>query len=635
MIDLLWLVPALPLLSFLVLLLFGLNLSQRIVSWIGAGSIGLACFITMGIGCDLIFTPPPNHAHTQILWTWFEVAGFRPEIAFHLDALSLVMMLVVTGVGFLIHLYSVGYMQTDDSYSRFFAKMNLFVAMMLLLVMADNLLLLYVGWEGVGLCSYLLIGFWYKEPDNCTAAQKAFIVTRVGDTAMALGFFMLVTQLNTLQVGELMKNATQQWGHGSGMATAAALLLLGGAVGKSGQLPLQTWLPDAMAGPTPVSALIHAATMVTAGVYLIARTHVLFALAPTAQFLVAVVGALTLLIAGFSALTQSDIKRVLAYSTISQIGYMFLALGVGAWSAAMFHFMTHAFFKALLFLGAGVVIQALHHEQNIFRMGGLARSLPTVFWTFLVGAGCLAGIPLITSGFYSKDAILWYAFSLEGGSVWFYLAGLIGAFMTAIYTFRMVFITFFGEAKGHIHHRPGPAMMIPLIILAAFALLAGFIELPHNFGHVQLFSHQMDTVFADVASAHGEAGHAPAIPEGVLQLVAGLVSLLGVGIAYYLFILQSSLPNQWANTPLGVKLHGFLLRGWDFDWLYDTLFVKPFIRIAEINKADIVDSLYNGLASLTRWGHLNLLWTQNGQVRWYATGLVVGAIILMGVMIFL
>ncbi len=634
MLELLWLVPAVPFLGFLLLLFFGCLLPKQAVGVLGAGSVGLSALFAFLTGYSFIAQPPPDHAFTQVLWTWFDVGGFAPQVAFRLDALSLVMTLVVTVVGFLIHLYSIGYMHEDEDYIRFFAGMNLFVAMMLILVLADDLLLLYVGWEGVGFCSYFLIGFWYRDPANCTAAQKAFIVTRVGDTAMAIGFFLLVTQLGTLQIQDLMHKATQQWAPGSGMAVAATLLLLGGAVGKSGQLPLQTWLPDAMAGPTPVSALIHAATMVTAGVYLIARTYVLFTLAPGVQFFVGVVGALTLLLAGFSALVQTDIKRVLAYSTISQIGYMFLGLGVGAWSAAMFHFTTHAFFKALLFLAAGAVIHALHHEQNIFKMGGLRKELPTVFWTFLIGAGCLAGIPLITSGFYSKDAILWYAFSLEGGSVWLYLAGLIGAFFTSIYTFRMVFIAFFGEAKGHIHHRPGPVMIVPLVILALFAFGAGFIELPHNFGPVQKFSDLMNTAFAETL-AHTAEVHEPAIPEVVLQVLAGIVSLVGVAIAYVLFLKSPGKVQAFSQTPKGVWLNGFLLRGWEFDWLYDTLFVKPYVFLAEINKSDIVDGFYNGMGSIVRWGHLHLTWTQTGLVRWYAAGIALGAVILMGALVFL
>src|SRR6266566_2667567 len=320
--------------------------------------------------------------------------------------------------------------------------MDLFGASMLILLLGSNLRLLYLGWEGVGLCSYLLIGFWYRDPANGLAARKAFVITRVGDTAMAIGLFLLFTDLGTLEIQPLMQRAAQVWPAGAGPAIAAAGLLLGGALGKSAQLPLQTWLPDAMAGPTPVSALIHAATMVTAGVYLIARTHVLYDLAPPVRTAVAVIGALTLLLAGFSALNQKDIKRILAYSTISQIGYMFLALGVGAWSAAIFHFMTHAFFKSLLFLAAGVVVQHLHDEHDIFKMGGLRRRMPLAFWTFLAGAVSLAAVPFIDAGFYSKDLILWEAWSGGPGGHWLFAAGLIGAFLTAIYTFRPVFVAF-------------------------------------------------------------------------------------------------------------------------------------------------------------------------------------------------
>src|SRR6185437_5064668 len=389
MLDLLWLVPAVPLIGFLVLALAGGWLSRGMIALVGVGSTGLSMGVAWLVGIAFIASAPSIQTYDQTLWTRLDVSGLAPTIGFYLDPLSLVMMLVITLVGFLIHLYSAEFMIGDEGYRRFFAYMNLFVAAMLTLVLADNLLLLYLGWEGVGLCSYLLIGFWYREPANGAAAQKAFIVTRLGDVALAIGLLLLFTHLGTLNIQDLMRRAIEQWPVGSGLAAITAFLLLGGAVGKSAQLPLQTWLPDAMAGPTPVSALIHAATMVTAGMYLIARTHVLYSLAPTAQTAVAVIGAVTLLLASCSALVQRDFKRVLAYSTISQIGYMFLALGVGAWAAALFHFTTHAFFKALLFLAAGVVIQSLHEEHDIYRMGGLRKLLPVPFWTFLIGAASL------------------------------------------------------------------------------------------------------------------------------------------------------------------------------------------------------------------------------------------------------
>ena len=360
MLAYLWLIPLLPFAGFFILAVFGRMLSKRTAAWIGVGGVGLSALLSVLTGVRFLSSPPEGAFFRQTLWSWIEAAEFSPSVSYYLDSLSLVFILIITIVGFLIHLYSVEFMEEDEGFKRFFAYMNLFVGAMLTLVLADNLVLMYLGWEGVGLGSYLLIGFWYQDPANGYAARKAFIMTRIGDTALALGLFFLFSSFGTLNIAEITTAAPQDWSPGTRQATWAALLLLGGALGKSAQLPLQTWLPDAMAGPTPVSALIHAATMVTAGVYLIARMHTVFELAPSVMTLVAVIGAATLLLAGFSALTQSDIKRVLAYSTISQIGYMFLALGLGAWSAAVFHFFTHAFFKALLFLGAGAVILAMH-----------------------------------------------------------------------------------------------------------------------------------------------------------------------------------------------------------------------------------------------------------------------------------
>jgi NADH-quinone oxidoreductase subunit L len=352
--ELLWLVPALPFFGALTLILIGAKVNRKVIPLIGAGSVGLAALVTILVGID--FMQGHDRFFVRILWTWLNVGGLDPDIGLYLDALSLVFIFVITFVGFLIHVYSAEFMQDDEGYSRFFIFLNLFVGSMLVLVLANNLMMLYLGWEGVGLCSYLLIGFWYKEEKNGYAARKAFLITRVGDTAMAIGFFMLFQSLGTLNIQEILTAAPTQWSVGSDTVVAIAFLLLGGACGKSAQLPLHTWLPDAMAGPSPVSALIHAATMVTAGVYLISRMYGIFELAPNAQLWVGIIGAVTLLMSGFSALTQHDLKRILAYSTISQIGYMFLALGVGAWSSAVFHFMIHAFFKALLFLGAGAVI---------------------------------------------------------------------------------------------------------------------------------------------------------------------------------------------------------------------------------------------------------------------------------------
>ncbi|NDK57479.1 NADH-quinone oxidoreductase subunit L [Pontibacter fetidus] len=626
--NLLWLIPALPFLGALLLILFGTRLSRALVAILGVGSVAVSAFITILLGIEFLSNRP--EFYHQEVWQWFNVAGFSPSIAFHVDALSIVFVFVITFVGALIHFYATAYMADDQNYSRFFACMNLFVGSMLMLVMADNLLLLYLGWEGVGLCSYLLIGFWYKEPENGYAARKAFIITRVGDTAMAIGLFMLFQTFGTLHIQTILSEAPEVWSVGSQMAIIVALLLLGGAVGKSGQLPLQTWLPDAMAGPTPVSALIHAATMVTAGVYLIARMYVIFELAPMAQTIVAIVGAVTLLLAGFSALTQYDLKRVLAYSTISQIGYMFLALGVGAWSAGIFHFMIHGFFKALLFLCAGAIIMALHHEQDMRKMGGLRHKMPVVYWTFLIGAASLAALPLITAGFYSKDQILWYALAGENGNLWLYLAGLFGAFITSIYTFRMVFITFFGESKTHLEHPPGKVITIPLIILAILSLVGGFIELPHNFGHVTLFSDLLAPVLPGISANEGLAAN-----EWMFQLIAAVVSLGGVLVAYLFYIKSPQLLASIERSGFAMALHRFWHSGWGFDTLYDALIVQPYVFISKLNKRDFIDSFYTGLARLAEGFHVMFSETQNGVLRNYVAGIVVGAIMILTISLFL
>lgn len=630
MLDLLWLVPTIPFLSFLILVFLGARLSKKHTALVGVGSVGLSALIAVLIGIRFMTSPPEGAAFTQTLWTWIGVGNFTPGFTLHLDALSLLMMLVVTVVGFLIHLYSIEYMADDESFARFFAYMNLFISMMLMLVLGANLLLLYLGWEGVGLCSYLLIGFWYKDPENGYAARKAFVVTRVGDTAMAIGLFLLFTQLGTLNIQELLGRASIRWTTGSGYAVAAAALLLGGAVGKSAQLPLQTWLPDAMAGPTPVSALIHAATMVTAGVYLIARTNVIFSLAPSVQLVVAIIGVATLLIAGFSALVQRDIKRVLAYSTISQIGYMFLALGVGAYTAAMFHFMTHAFFKALLFLGAGAVILAQHHKQDMFEMGGLKDKLPVTFWTFLAGSAALAAVPLVTSGFYSKDMILWYALTSKSGSSWLWLGGLIGAFITGIYTFRMVFLTFYGKSKTAVDHVPGKAINIPLITLAVLSLIGGFVLMPHSMGHFAPLGELLHSALPEVHAYHRSIG-----TELLFQLIAVVVSLSGIYLAYHFFLKKPELAKKTATLPGAPKLRRLWSTGWQFDWLYDKIIVQPLIWFTRVNKSDVVDLIYRSIAYVAQGFNLLFRQTQTGNVRIYAFGIAAGAVITIAIVVFL
>jgi len=622
MLDFLWLVVALPFLGFLTLVIAGSKLPRQAVAVIGAGSIGLSALLTIIIGIEFIASSDQTTNVTQLIWTWLSVSGFNPGISFFLDPLSLVFIFVITFVGFLIHIYSIEFMYDEEGFSRYFSYMNLFVGSMLTLVLADNLMLLYLGWEGVGLCSYLLIGFWYKDPNNGAAAQKAFIVTRIGDTAMAIGLFLLLQTFSTLDIQNLLHRAPNLLVEDSSLTNAIAFLLLGGALGKSAQLPLHTWLPDAMAGPSPVSALIHAATMVTAGVYLIARMHVFFIMAPDAQMTVAIIGALTLLIAGFSALAQYDIKRVLAYSTISQIGYMFLALGVGAWSAAIFHFMIHAFFKALLFLAAGTVIICLHHEHNMFRMGGIRKELPVVFWTFVIGSASLAALPLVSAGFYSKDLILWYSMAGENGHTILWLMALLGAFTTAIYTFRMVFVTFYGTQKTHITYRPGKLIHVPLITLAVFSVIGGFIELPHSFGHFTLFSDFVNKSLPEISMRIENTG-----TEILFQIIAALTALLGIYIAYYFYILKPQITLNLRYSSSGAFLHDLWLNGWGFDKAYAWLLVNPILVFSKINKNDFIDLIYTGIARVNVLLNHSFSYIQNGNLRWYAMGIVFGTII--------
>lgn len=610
MLDLIWLLPTFPLLGFLSLVLTSGKLPKKTVAFIGAGSIGLS-FVTAAIIAAQFLASGEDYFIKEV-WVWMSVGEFTPGFSFYLDGLSLVMMLIITGVGFLIHLYSTGFMIDDPSYSRFFSYMNLFVASMLMLVLADNLVLLYLGWEGVGLCSYLLIGFWYEKPANGYAARKAFVTTRVGDTSMAIGLFLLFAQLGTLNIQDLLHAAETQWAVGSGIAVAVSLLLLGGAVGKSAQLPLQTWLPDAMAGPTPISALIHAATMVTAGVYLIARTHILFELAPNVQLLVAWIGLITLLMAGFTAMTQHDIKRILAYSTISQIGYMFLGLGVGAWSASVFHLMTHAFFKALLFLAAGTVILSLHHEHDIFKMGGKRKQLPVAFASFMIGSLALAAFPF-TSGYFSKDEILIAALEMDGPGMWLWIGGVIGAFFTGIYSFRLVFVVFFGESKGHHDAKEvaGFSMAVPLMILMVFSLFGGWIQIP------------VDAVFS-----HGEVHeehHVSAVMHAIM--IAG--PLLGIAISYLFFMKKAFDIEKLMANPLAASLHKFWFSGWGMDALYNFLFIRPFLFLARINKNDFIDAGYALIVTLTRTAHAMIAKTQTGQLRWYAVTVAAGLVLII------
>jgi NADH-quinone oxidoreductase subunit L len=606
--TMLWLIPFFPLFSATVLVLSTGRMPRQLAALLGAGSVGLSALCVAMVASNYL---DQGTVQELTLWTWIAVDNFTPRIAFYVDGLTIVMMSVITGVGFLIHLYSIEFMWDDESFCRYFAYMNLFVAAMLLLVMADNLLLLYLGWEGVGVCSYLLVGFWYRDPANGQAARKAFVVTRVGDTAMALGLFLLFTELGTLDIQPLMAAANQQWQVGDTLPVVATALLLCGAVGKSAQLPLHTWLPDAMAGPTPVSALIHAATMVTAGVYLIARNYELFLLAPPTLQAVAWIGVATLLLAAFTALAQHDIKRILAYSTISQIGYMFLALGVGAFASGIFHLMTHAFFKALLFLAAGAVIHCLHHEHNIFRMGGLRTRLPVVFWSFLIGSAALAALPF-TSGFYSKDAILLSAWSLPQIGPWLWAGGLLGALLTSIYSFRLVFIVFFGEAHTEPDQQPGWKMAVPLSLLCLLSIVGGWFALP-------------------LAGVLPDKGH-----EGIshtIEYISIGTPLLGLLIAYLLFLGRQVSIDSLTGSRAGKSLQGFFFSGWRIDKLYDALLVHPYTALAHWWRGEPIDHIYNALVALSRWGHRMLTSLQTGELRWYATSMVFGLVLLLAVML--
>jgi NADH-quinone oxidoreductase subunit L len=616
MFDLIWLIPVLPLLSAAILMVAGPRRWRLGVALLGCGSVGLSALITGAIAWT--FKPQP-FPQTQTLWTWLRVGDFAPGVTFRLDALSLTMALVVTGVGFLIHLYSVRFMAGDEGYRRFFAYMNLFVGSMLILVLADNLLLLYLGWEGVGLCSYLLIGFWYREAANARAAVKAFLLTRVGDAALAVALLVIYSHLGTLDIQEVARRAIQDWPVGSPLALAAAALLLAGAVGKSAQLPLQTWLPDAMAGPTPVSALIHAATMVTAGVYLIARMNVLLTLAPPIMALVAIIGAVTLLLGACSALVQTDLKRVLAYSTMSQVGYMFLALGVGAWSAAIFHFVTHAFFKSLLFLAAGVVIMALGEEHDIRKMGGLRRRLPLVFWTFLIGAASLATVPFVTAGFYSKRMILDPALLSILGGPWLLVAGVLGELLTAIYAFRVVFVVFFGQEQREPTPPRGLSLGLPLVVLAIFALVGGGLSWPDlQSGYPTL-----------PAWVQGAGGPLTDYFLSVGDLGELLFPFLGIFLAWLFWVRKPAWSQRLAEARAVDAVRRFWLAGWGFDWLYDSLFVRPYVWLARLDRGDVVDYLYRFLAWVAADLHQTLRLSQTGRLRWYAGGLVLGALILL------
>ena len=617
------LILLLPLLGGIINTLAGRHLPRRVAEWLACGVIWGAFFSTLFVCHDY------QGALRIDLFSWLAAFDFQAPVSLYLDPLSLVMIVMITFVCAVIHTYSVAYMAEDESYVRFFALLNLFVFAMLVLVLAENLPLLYLGWEGVGFCSYALIGFWYREEKNATAGRKAFIVTRIGDTAFGIAIVWMFQLFNTVSITGIN-------GMGAivpmGTITGIGLLLLIGAMGKSAQMPLMVWLPDAMAGPTPVSALIHAATMVTAGVYLLARMFPLIGSSTIAMAAIALTGGLTAFYAATCALAQRDLKRALAYSTISQIGYMMLGVGAGAITAATFHLLVHAFFKALLFLGAGCVITAMHHEQDIFKMGGLKERIPLTFWPFLAGGACLAGLPL-TGGFFSKDSIL-AAVWLRGGTLYggLYLLGLLTAFLTSIYTFRMIYLVFGGDDASGKHCDSAHACKVPrtmemaLLPLALLGLFGGLINLPSYLG-----AGWLGGLFSALTGGkEAEASHSL---ELGMQAVAGVVALAGLGIAHFRYgAVHRQERIAAANGPASAWVE-FFLNGWRFDDLYRFLFIRPYEALArffwqQVDEGVIDDSLDRLAAFLGRSGEGLGSWT-SGRVSVYIVSFAAGAAVLM------
>jgi NADH-quinone oxidoreductase subunit L len=621
MIHLVWPIPALPLAGALVNLALGRRLGRR-AHWVAVPAVGLAFVVAL---LAFLRVWQGHETFAGPLFDWIVAGTFRAPVTLQLDQLSAVMLLVVTGVGFLIHVYSIGYMHDDPDYPRFFIYLNLFVFSMIMLVLAGNFLLLYVFWEAVGLCSYLLIGFWYTRESAANAGKKAFIVNRVGDCGFALGIMLLWTAVGTLEYGEVFAKAPTL---AVGTATAISLLLFMGACGKSAQLPLHTWLPDAMEGPTPVSALIHAATMVTAGVYLVARAHALFERSGVALDVVAWVGVLTAVFAATIGLVQTDIKRVLAYSTVSQLGYMFIGVGVGAYTAGVYHLVTHAFFKALLFLGAGSVIHALSGEQDLRKMGGLARKLPVTWYTMLVATVAIAGLPPF-SGFFSKDEILAGAFF--AGKPAIFALGLVGAALTAFYMGRLLFLTFLGrsrvdhEVAHHVHESP-PVMTVPLAILAVLAAGAGAWGLPGEHGSA------IGRFLAPVLAGGHEAEAAHHGPAWALMAVSVAAALAGVLVAWEMYV-RGRADLAKVGAPQNA-IHRLLLNKYYVDELYDRAIVQPIFALsrwcAEVFDAGVIDGAVNGVATVVERAARRLRRYQTGFVMNYALSMLVGVVALLG-----
>ncbi len=631
--ELIYLTVALPLLGFLINGIFGNRIkNEKVIGLIGSSTIGISFIVTLLAFFETLSLPTDQRQLIVSLFTWLKVGGLDVSFAYQVDQLSLVMALIVTGVGFIIHVYSIGYMHGDKSFWRFFAYLNLFIFAMMNLILADNFVLLFLGWEGVGLCSYLLIGFWYdrrfEKSTTADAAKKAFIVNRIGDFGFLLGMFLIFLTFGSLNFNEVFSRANT-----FSVSTATygfiALFLFIGATGKSAQIPLYVWLPDAMAGPTPVSALIHAATMVTAGVYMVARCSIIFASAPDIMMVVAIIGIMTSFFAATIGLVQNDIKKVLAYSTVSQLGYMFLAMGVGAFGAGIFHVMTHAFFKALLFLGAGSVIHAMHEEQDIQKYGGLKRYMPHTAITFLIAALAISGIPPL-SGFFSKDEILWYSYSNFG--IIFWLAGVITALMTAFYMFRLYFLTFEGKERfGHNKHpHESPKVMtVPLIVLAVLSVIGGFIGIPEVFSgeHGNQFHNWLSPIFADAERKIMQFGFHTHFAEILLMVISVLVAVASIFFARYVYLKSPIIAENFSKRFAG--LHKTLWNKYYVDEFYDAVIVNPIVVVSKnvfwkFTDGKIIDGLNHFIANLLDSLGASLRKFQNGIAQFYALIMVFG-----------
>lgn len=633
------LIVAFPLAGFLFIGLIGSRIkSEKIIGTIGSAAVGIPFIIASAIFVHMVGLDPSARKETIELFTWISAftgsaSAFSASVAYQIDQLSILMTLIVTGVGFLIHVYSIGYMHGDSGFWRYFAYLNLFIFAMLNLVLADNFLLLFLGWEGVGLCSYLLIGFWYEKKFTGDAAKKAFVVNRIGDFGFLLGMFLIFERFGSLNFDAVFAGASVL-SPGSETIFWITLLLFVGAVGKSAQIPLFVWLPDAMAGPTPVSALIHAATMVTAGVYMVARCSILYALAPTTMLIVAGIGATTAIFAASIGLVQNDIKKVLAYSTVSQLGYMFLAMGVAAFGAGIFHLMTHAFFKALLFLGSGAVIHAMHHEQDIQKMGGLKKYLPVTYMTFLIGAIAISGIPPF-SGFFSKDEILWKTFSSPYGSVVLWGVAALGAALTAFYMFRLVVLTFEGKSRfsadSHPHEAP-KTMTVPLIVLAVLSVVGGFVGIPESLFGGNAIEHWLDPVFASANAKLGISHHEVVFTEYLLMILS--VSIAGAAIyaARTVYLKRHDIVESLKiRFP---RIYKVLFNKYYVDEAYDKIIVNPTVAASEsflwkVFDVGIIDGTVNGTAKLFGFASTVIRKIQTGVVQQYAVYFVGGILAIL------